>query len=377
MTPKETLKLILGWRLIVLTISMFTILLVAPRIPFVQTGTNTFQNVFSVWSNFDGKHYLDIAENGYSYQYKTDKDYGLFPVYPLLIRKLNFFSSYLTSGLLISHIALFVSLLFLYELIKIDFKSKIAQSAIILLLIFPTSFYLGSVYTESFFLMLSVMTFYFARQKKFLLAGLFAAIASGTRITGIFLLPALAYEIWLDRGQSLKSVFTKEKILALLAAPAGLLFYMRFLLLKTGNPLYFTEIQANFAGRSSDKLILLHQIFFRYLKMIIFVNHTDPLFYTVLLELLSAVIIILFLLFAFKKIRFSYWVFVAASFFLPTLTGTFMRMPRYTIVLFPVFIFLATWIDKQHPFIKIFYYTASITLGILGIVLFTSGYFVS
>lgn len=377
MSLKEIFKIVLGWRLILFVIAIPAIFLITPHTRFTNlTELPSASNIFSMWSNFDGLHYIDLAKYGYGYQQKTDMDYAFFPLYPLAMHAFNFFGSYLASGLILSHIFLILALFYLYKLINIDQKAKIARSAIYLLLLYPASFFFGSVYTESLFLLLIVLSFYSARKNNFFLAGIFAALASATRITGIFIWPALVYEFWLHYGKSIKKSLTPYA-LWLLLPPLGLLSYMRFQAFKTGDPFFFIHIQSNFTGRSVDKLIMIYQVFFRYAKMMIFINHADPLFYTVLLELLSATLILAVLFFSFKKIRFSYWIFILLSYFLPTFTGTFMSMPRFTIVLFPVFIYLALWLDKQHPFIRIAYYTACAILTILGVAFFTRGYFVA
>ncbi|KKS94770.1 MAG: hypothetical protein UW68_C0002G0044 [Candidatus Collierbacteria bacterium GW2011_GWB1_44_6] len=377
MSLKEILKLVLGWRLLIVIVALPAMFLLAPRTRFTNlTPTPSVANVFSMWSNFDGLHYLDLAEFGYGYQHKTDMDYAFFPVYPWAIKTFNVFGNYLASGLIISHLSLILALYFLYKLVAIDFKKKIAKETIILTLLFPTSLFFGSVYTESLFILLAVLSFYFARKNQFFLACTFAAIASATKITGIFLWPALIYEFWLAHGQDIRKSLNLSTIW-LAIPPLGLISFMRFQYIKTGNALFFATLQSNFTGRSMDKLILLHQVYFRYAKMLIFTDHLDPLFFTVVLELLSASLILLVLIFSLKKIRLSYWLYSLLSFILPTLTGTFMSVPRFTLVLFPVFLYLALFFEKNHPYFRYAYYTLCLTMTLFSIFFFTRGYFIS
>ncbi|KKT52472.1 MAG: hypothetical protein UW44_C0001G0024 [Candidatus Collierbacteria bacterium GW2011_GWB2_44_22] len=360
MSIKELFKLVLGWRVLLVLIALPAMFLLPPRTRFTNlTEKPSLGNVFSMWSNFDGLHYLDLAQ----------------PVYPWVVGTFNFFGNYLATGLIYSHLFLILALYFLYRLVLMDFSKKVARLTIILTLIFPTAFFFGSVYTESLFLLLVVLTFYLVRRQHFFLACLLAAVASATRITGIFLWPALIYEFWLTYGKDLRRSINLSA-LWLLLPPLGLLSFMRFQYLKTGDPLFFFHIQSVFGGRTVDKLILLHQVFFRYLKMLMFTDW-DPLYFTVVLEILSAVLIVSVLIFFFKKIRFSYWLFVLLSFLLPTFSGTFMSMPRFTLVLFPVFMVLAYWLEKQHPFIKYTFYAVCVLTSILSVIFFTRGYFVA
>ena len=376
MSIKEIFKLVLGWRVLIILIALPAMFLLPPRTRFTSlTEKPSVGIIFSMWSNFDGLHYLDLAQFGYGYQHKTDMDYAFFPVYPWTVRTFNLFGNYLASGLFLSHVYLILALYFLYRLTALDFTKKVSRLTIMVILLFPTAFFFGSVYTESLFLLLTVLTFYLIRRQHFFLACVVAAIASATRITGIFLWPSIIYEFWLMYGKDIKKS-VNFSALWLLLPPLGLFSFMRFQYLKTGDPLFFFHIQSVFGGRTVDKLILLHQVFFRYFKMLIFTDW-DPLYFTVVLELFSAVLIVTALIIFFRRIRFSYWLFVLLSFLLPTFSGTFMSMPRFTLVLFPVFMVMAFWIEKQHPFIKYRLYATCIVLSILSIIFLTRGYFVA
>ena len=72
------------------------------------------------WANFDGEHYIFIAQNGYK-----PLTYFFFPVYPLLIEyiaklfgdSLNLFA---LAGQFISNLSFLVALIGLWKLIKLD-----------------------------------------------------------------------------------------------------------------------------------------------------------------------------------------------------------------------------------------------------------------
>ncbi len=377
MSLKEIFKLVLGWRLILILIAIPAMFLLAPRPRFTTvTALPSALNLSTMWSNFDGAHYLKIAELGYGFERRTDMDYAFFPVYPWAVRTFNIFGNYLASGLFLSHLFFILALFYLYKLIILDYKPKIAKSTIYLLLFFPTAFFFGSVYSESLFLLLAVLSFYFSRKNNFFLACLFAGIASATRVTGIFLWPALIYEFWQVYGKEVK-VWLTPSIVWLLVPPIGLISFLRFQFLQTGDPFFFVNYQTDLAGMAGNKLILLHQVFFRYFKMIIFMDHMDPLFFTVLLELACSTLIVLVLIFSIKKMRPSYWIFTFLSFLLPTFVGSFSSMPRFTLVLFPIFISLALWLERNHPYFKYAYYLFCIIFTAFAVIFFTRGYFVA
>jgi len=278
-------------------------------------------------ANFDGIHYLDIARKGYGVN-----QWGFFPLYPKIIKGLtpNFAGRDLLAGLFVSHLSLFLLLFIFYKLILLDFDHKIAQRTLLFLMFFPTSFFFGFVYTESLVLLFILGSFYAARKGNWLMAGILGALAANTRLIGIFLFPALIYEWW--QQKKISNFKFQISNLFIFLVPLGLLSYMRFLKINFQDPLIFI--------RSVGKIVLLYQVFFRYLKMIL-TTKFDPLYFTVWLEFLAVAGFILLLIKSYLiKIRMSYLVFSVLTLLIPTLIGTFSSLPRYVLVLFPCFICL-------------------------------------
>jgi len=334
----------------------------------------------SIWANFDGVHYLWIAQNGYGLY-----EQAFFPLYPWLIRWLaKFIHNYIFSGLLISHLAFFAGLYLFYRLLLLDFSEKFVRRTIILLLLFPTSFFFASFYSESLFFFLMIAAFYFARRGKWLVSGIFGGLASATRVVGIFLLPALLVEWWEEnkmqnakcKSQNDNLKFKIFQIFSIFLTPLGLIFYMRYLAIHWGDPLLFVRVQEYFgAERTGGKIILLYQVFWRYFKMIL-TTKPDPLYFVVWLELLTAAGFLGLLVWGyFQKIRHSWLVFGILAYLLPTLSGTFSSLPRYVLVIFPGFIALNLLVEK-YRWGKILYLIFAALL-LISTIFFTRGYWVA
>lgn len=350
----KILLMFLTWRFFLFFISLIAIYFVplGYKDRFLGGGSinyNAIPELFS-WANFDGEHYLSIAIFGYKHL-----EQAFFPVYPILI---SFFSKPFSSdlvsslinstitGLLISNISLLVALIFLWELLRIDFSKKIAYMTIILILIFPTSFYFGAVYNESLFLLLSVLSFYSARKGNWLLAGIFGMIASSTRVFGVLLFPALIIEAYLQKT-NLKSVIW------LFLIPMGLGIYMWYLYSTVGDPIAFYNYQKLVGEQHQEGIILLPQVYFRYIKMILTTSIQNPIFQVLILEIFSGLIFFLLPIYGyFKKIRISYLFYAMVSFLIPAVQGSFSSAPRYVLVLFPSFIAMALFINGLPKLIK-------------------------
>ena len=191
----KIIALFLSWRFFLVLCAIFAINFIplGATDRFLGGGPLNFQlsPEFFGWANFDGEHYLSIAIFGYK-----GLEQAFFPIYPMLISFFSepfsqtLFSSLVSSvfiGIVISNFSLLLAIKLIWELVKIDYPLKIAFGTIIAILIFPTSFYLGAVYSESLFLLLAVASFYFARKGNWFLAGFFGVVSAATRIFGVLL----------------------------------------------------------------------------------------------------------------------------------------------------------------------------------------------
>lgn len=327
--------------------------------------------LFWSWANFDGVHYIRIVEDGYIYGLTQ----AYFPFYPVLIKVLSYVCrNLLFNGLLISHLAFLASLFLLYKLCLLDFKKEVAKQTLLLTCIFPTAFFFLSYYTESLFLALILASFYLARQKKWLGAGILGALASATRVLGILTLPALLFEYFEVKGE--KKKINYGQLSACFLPAIGLGAYMLYLKKRLGDAFLFVSSQPGFgAGRSVNKVVLLYQVFWRYLKMIVTVDRTNPIYFTLLLEVGVSFLILVLLIWSYKKIRNSYLVFAVLAYLLPTLTGTFSSMPRYVLILFPAFFMMSLLLKDKK--LRLAAYLLSFILSGVCTIMFTRGYWVA
>lgn len=163
------------WRIFIFLVALIAVAVLPIRTGFTfLSQTDHARNLFQMWTNFDGVHYITLAIYGYGIAGLSNMLYAFFPVYPWLVRTVELLvHNFTNSGVIISNVSFLLSLFILYKLFRLDYKDRISRLAVLLILIFPTSFFFGAVYSESFFLLLSVSVFYFARKKQFFLAGLF------------------------------------------------------------------------------------------------------------------------------------------------------------------------------------------------------------
>jgi len=376
------------WRILLFIPLIFGHLLIQYRSGFAYTSIAHFTESYNPilhfllapWANFDGVHYLAIAGNGYT------NNGAFFPLFPLTINLLtSLFGTFQAfgpvqyfSGLFLSNAYFFLALVALHKLLKLDYKDNIVFQTILVLLVFPTSFFFVSIYTESLFLLLSLLSFYFVRKGNYWIAGLFTALLTATKFVGIAILPALLLEVVINE-KILNIKVLKQKLLKLLPillAPVGLISYMYYNSFKWGDSFFFVKAQEEFANnRTSSSIILFPQTIIRYFKIFFTVSPNQFEFWVALLELSAFVFASIMLYVAYKKgVRATYLVFATLAFLIPASTGTFTSMPRYILAMFPIFIAIALIQNKKF---KLVYSVVCTVMLFLLLILFSRGYFIS
>lgn len=314
-------------------------------------GLSTFPSTADLdywirWANWDGGHFRGIAENGYLPQQTV-----FFPLYPMLIKFLMFLGvPSLWGGLIISNLATILTLFFLYKLTLLDFSEKVAKRATFALLIFPTSFYLGAVYSESLFLAVTLASFYFARKTAWGWASFFAGASVATRLVGLAAILAILVEYLLIN----KKILTK-KLVYIFSSLLPFWLYIIYLKFKFQNSLIFLTSEENWNRRLTYPWVALEKI----------PSFTDLLFFLVGLVALVAI---------YKSLPKSYFIFSLMAFLIPLFSGTLLAFPRYLLVIFPIYVVFA---NIKNEFLQKTGIIFSILLLSAYSMLFINGYWVT
>lgn len=337
------------------SVFLYSILYVSYNLLYLPL--NPQKGFLEIFKNWDGGHYLGIAEFGYSENFQL----AFFPLYPLLIKGLNLLINNFTySGLIISFISIYLSLIILYRLALFDFSKKAAWNALILFLIFPTSLYLILAYSESLFLLFSLVTFYFFRKylksnekKNLYLAILFSSLSTLTRISGLAIVSSLIF--WLILNKKFKKNW--EIIFSL----SGILIICFLNFAQTGNFLYFLEAQEHWQ-RWFAPLGGLWEVLLK-------ISSTQINFWDI-----NWFINLIFFVFGFgmvfRSLRFFpkyYFFFGFISLLIPLYSSSLASFPRFVLPIFPIFFVL---VKVKNKTVKVIFSLLSLIL----LILFTFAY---
>ncbi len=369
------------WRIALFVVGGLAHLALAykPSFPYAESIFLPYhlpQWVYS-WANFDGVHYLTIMEKGYV---GTGLIQAFFPLYPTLSGLLRVIPGVnsLVAGLLIANGALLIAMLLWWELLSTLTSAKIADRWWWVMLVFPSSFFLGAFYTESLFLCCVFGALWAGIKGRWWLAAFLAGLASACRVTGVFLVPALWLEWW---TQTPSFQIRKSAPLAIVGfGVSGLAAYMVYLWRTFGDPLFFFHVQSEFGAGRQESVVLLPQVLWRYIKILLTYRPIDLKFHAFVQEFVLSLVSIVLMIMNGKKIRPSILLFSGLAWLLPTLTGTFSSMPRYILAcpaFFVAFILILESNRVRAPWLKWLVISLGLAWMVVNGTLFIQGYWVA
>lgn len=303
-----------------------------------------------MWYRWDAGFYASIATYGYNWQRDLtySADMAFLPVYPLALHLVSgltptgcalspYLSTCVTLGaLLVSNLALLLSLFLLFDLTQRHFGRTVAWRAALLLLISPISIFLSGIYTESLFLLLTLLTFWLLERERFALAVVAAAVASLTRSVGVALFLPLLWVAW--KSQPPARLYR----LALAFVPP-LLFggYIVWMGLSVGDPLAFFKSFSMTWGRTAGTPIQAFTVYFSGEPVSLF--GWSPAWH----DLIMTLFYLALSLFLLRDEKMRLWgIFALTAILIPIASGSLLSMPRYGAVIFPFYILLARWADR-------------------------------
>lgn len=359
--------------------------------PFASwPGHNLLDLVFSPMAKWDTQHYLAIAYDGYVQSYEglppVENRPAFFPLYPGVVHLLSGFGA--SPGLIlivayaVSLACFFCALALLHRLTVIELGERFAAPTLLLLAFFPTSLFFGIPYSESMFLLLAVGAFLAARTGHWAVAGIVLALASATRVPGLLLVVPVAmlylYGPRTDRKRELHDgrwprYRLRPDFLWLLLAPLGLIAFSAYLHFALDNWLAWNDAQALFGRHTVDPLTGIWAGFREAGKG---VGHLATGSYQGTLDYLNVMQLVFVAFAVFGGIAmlrtlpaaYGTWVLISlAPIFVSQPDGDpLWSASRFIVVLFPLFLWLATETEKRG------WTTRAVALFAAGMAVFTA-----
>ena len=157
---------------------------------------------FFLW---DGAWYQHILHSGYRpFPGNGQQPSNFFPLLPWVTRALRFVvRSELAAAVIVTNLAALAAVLLVYEVMRRWKDESVARWTVVLLLAFPTSFFLWEFYTEALLIAFCAGAILAMMNEKVWLAGLLGGMASMARPPGILIVVALA-AIYLEQRRAVR-----------------------------------------------------------------------------------------------------------------------------------------------------------------------------
>jgi len=304
-----------------------------------------FAEIFAAW---DSGWYFDIARRGYYFNPEGQSSVAFFPLYPLLMRvaAAPFGGSdraIWIAGVAISITAFVAALAVLHRLTeRVLGDPEAARRTVLYVAVFPFSLFFTRVYTESLFLLLTVLTIAAAYDKRWWSAGLAGGLAALTRSNGILVAVPLLWLAVKDRP-GVRVLATRFAALTLVPAAFGL--YCFYVYRLTGNPLAWLDAQRYWFYSVGDMpwrrlLSLASAIEIRGLYDFFFTSAQAPY------QLIHGTVALLVLALTpsvFRRFGVALGAYTLISLLVPLTGSDLQGIGRYMAVVFPIFMLLGSF----------------------------------
>ena len=207
----------------------------------IYTGEEPPASFLIPFANWDGQHYLILADWGYN---AVKASRAFFPLFPILIRFTNLlFRNFYLSAFVLNLILSYAFFWVFYQYSVHHIGKKSTGLALISFLCFPTAFFMTVFYSETLFLLLLLGFLYFYEIKQSYWSLVFAVLLPLTRAQAGFIAAALLVFVIIKLIKKEK-MNLKYEIMNLSAFVLGGIFYLLFFYLATGSPFSGIEAQS-------------------------------------------------------------------------------------------------------------------------------------
>ncbi len=286
---------------------------------------------FTRFATWDAPHYLYLADFGYKPNLLSN---AFFPLFSWLICGFGFLflGHHFLTGLLLSNFFTVLAMVFIYSTVRELYNESVALKSCLLLLVFPTGFFLGLIYSDALFLMLAAGIFYFEMKNRRWPFLLFAFLLPLSRAIGILVMAAVLFKILTDKDENK----CKKACELLFCSLLGLGVYFFIMKVMTGNAFSGFEAQSYYHMSKSVSTLFHPLDWFMNNFVRVHLSFNQP--FTGALDRLCFLFYLVLAAASWRLLPNHLWVYVLVVGLVSGLSGDLTSFMRYFIVIFPLFV---------------------------------------
>jgi Mannosyltransferase (PIG-V) len=307
-------------------------------------------------ANWDGLWYRSLANHGYPDHVSYDQTtLGFFPLFPvamwvvtqplLLLTSHNAIWCATVAGAVISAAGGLVATVLVHQLAEGWWDRDTARRATILFIVFPGSVVFSMVYSEGLLLPLAAGCIYALERRRWVLAGMLAAIGTAVQPVGLVLVPVCLLSALLELrrcGWSVRGA--RPSFMAPLLSLTGLGAFMAFLWAWTGSPLATYLAQHHGWSETTTPLAMWHMAV-KLSHQVSFSHFNEPTInLNLVIGLIGGVVLLIWLVLVWfdrREISPEAILWTLAIAFLAYTSSNVPPLPRMLITAFPALMVVA------------------------------------
>jgi hypothetical protein len=289
----------------------------------------------SFFLDWDGAHYLYIAQNGYPPLYPPEGGYlaysAFFPLLPWLTRWLSWVTHLpLTTSafLIVTSAGLAAAVGIWWLALETLGDREGAKRTVMLAMVWPASFVLSMNYNDGLLIAFAAGCLIALRRQRWIWAGVAAILASLTRPDGVALTLACAWCAF----SAIRATHSLRPLVAPLMAPLGMVGYFTFLAIRLHDPLLWFKAEQRGWNAGFD----FGHTYFRNLTLVVRepTKHLD-----LVPSVVAGIVFILLILWAcFERLPVEQILYSGAILVLTLGSGFGGSIPRFAFHAFPLLI---------------------------------------
>jgi hypothetical protein len=314
--------------------------------PAALTATPGIHNLWDGLFRYDAQWFTFIAEKGYDAHPSAA---AFFPLYPLTIRVVAWLPGIgaIGAATIVSNLSYFCALVLLYRLTEREFTTDMARRTVVLLACFPTAFFFMAPYSESLFLLLTLLSFAMMRRERWPSGAIAGCGAALTRVIGVVLIPSFLVEAWTADRDNVTRAKRSAWTLVIALGPA---LYLWWWWVHTGDPLAPFSVQQAWNRTLAFPVTTLGRSLAQAIGGI---GQSDGGYW--ISDFVLTAVVIAGVVTIGRRIAPSYLVYAGLSLLVPLsypyLGRDLVSVSRFVLVIFPAFWGIAHWCRRRAVYV--------------------------
>lgn len=303
------------------------------------------------WVRWDAPHYIGLIENWYVNEGDPRFHIVFFPLYPAICRLICLATgmSARASAFIVSNAAFMGCGVIMFRLTEREMGTRGGVRAMLMFMFSPLTLFCSIPYTESIYLLTTLLAVYFARNRRFFWAVVMGALSANSRMVGMAAAIPIYFEMIRasEGGLAKRYIFTAIKVLPV---SVGLIAYLLLNYQVTGDMFKFMQYQSEHWGQNFGTIY--NTVGYTFTNAVTY----DLFSYRIgvwIPQIIAIFVSLALLLMSARRLHPGDLAFGSAYFYVSVVPTWLLSGPRYMTAMYPAYPALTALTRKKAVFISL------------------------